>query len=102
MEMMQELVPLARELLTRKPGRRLLRLYVLGSVLAVLGALLGLVDTVCSPFAAARHLRERQAALAALRAAHQPPGTPGAPAKPRPKNAVEPGGRVPTHRQHAS
>ncbi|KAG8504391.1 G0/G1 switch protein 2 [Galemys pyrenaicus] len=102
METMQELIPLAKELMAQKPGRKLVKLYVLGSVLAFLGAVLGLVETVCSPFAAASRLREREAALAALRDARPPPG-------PRPqalweKGALEaaPGSRALAHRQHAS
>uniref|UniRef100_A0A3B3B6E0 G0/G1 switch 2 n=1 Tax=Oryzias melastigma TaxID=30732 RepID=A0A3B3B6E0_ORYME len=50
MESMQELIPFAKEMLRQKPGRGLLKIYLLGSVLAVLGTAIGLVQTVCRPF----------------------------------------------------
>ncbi|XP_012870430.1 PREDICTED: G0/G1 switch protein 2 [Dipodomys ordii] len=56
METVQELIPLAKEMMAQKPRGKLVKLYVLGSVLALVGAVLGLVETVCSPFAAASRL----------------------------------------------
>ncbi|XP_060925911.1 G0/G1 switch protein 2 [Limanda limanda] len=50
METMQELIPFAREMLSQKPGRGLLKVYLLGSMFAVLGTIIGLVETVCQPF----------------------------------------------------
>ncbi|XP_029288249.1 G0/G1 switch protein 2-like [Cottoperca gobio] len=50
MESMQELIPFAKEILTQKPSRGLLKVYVVGSVFAVLGTVIGLVETVCHPF----------------------------------------------------
>lgn len=50
METMQELIPFAKEMLRQRPSRGLLRVYLLGSVLAVLGTAIGLVETVCHPF----------------------------------------------------
>lgn len=47
---MQELIPFAKEMLRHKPKGKLLKLYLLGSVFAVLGTALGLVDTLCHPF----------------------------------------------------
>uniref|UniRef100_A0A3B3H4E0 Uncharacterized protein n=1 Tax=Oryzias latipes TaxID=8090 RepID=A0A3B3H4E0_ORYLA len=41
MDSMQELIPFAKEMLRQKPGRGLLKIYLLGSVLAVLGTHLG-------------------------------------------------------------
>ncbi|XP_038124994.1 G0/G1 switch protein 2 [Cyprinodon tularosa] len=50
METMQELIPFAKEMLSQKPSRKLLKLYLLGSVFAVLGTAIGLVETLCQPF----------------------------------------------------
>ncbi|KAF7659929.1 hypothetical protein LDENG_00291040 [Lucifuga dentata] len=50
METMQELIPFAREMLSQKPNRGLVKVYLVGSVFAVLGTLIGLVETVCHPF----------------------------------------------------
>uniref|UniRef100_A0A3Q2CVK9 Uncharacterized protein n=1 Tax=Cyprinodon variegatus TaxID=28743 RepID=A0A3Q2CVK9_CYPVA len=36
METMQELIPFAKEMFSQKPSRKLLKLYLLGSVFAVL------------------------------------------------------------------
>ncbi|KAF6292894.1 G0/G1 switch 2 [Rhinolophus ferrumequinum] len=71
MEMVQELIPLAKEMMTQKPNRKLVKLYVLGSVLAFFGVVLILVETVCSPFTASSRLREEEAAVAELRAARE-------------------------------
>ncbi|XP_037351874.1 G0/G1 switch protein 2 [Talpa occidentalis] len=102
METVQELIPLAKELATQKPNRKLVKLYVLGSVLAFVGALLGLVETVCSPFAAASRQREREAALAALRDARQPPGLQTQALLEKGKPEAVPASRAPVLRQHAS
>ncbi|XP_028432460.1 G0/G1 switch protein 2 [Perca flavescens] len=50
MESMQELIPFAKELLSQKPSRGLLKVYLVGSVFAALGTVIGLVETVCHPF----------------------------------------------------
>ncbi|XP_053285617.1 G0/G1 switch protein 2 [Pleuronectes platessa] len=50
METMQELIPFAKEMLGQKPRRGLLKVYLLGSMFAVLGTIIGLVETVCQPF----------------------------------------------------
>ncbi|KAK5911821.1 hypothetical protein CesoFtcFv8_001757 [Champsocephalus esox] len=47
---MQELIPFVREILSQRPSRGLLKVYLLGSVLAVLGTVIGLLDTACQPF----------------------------------------------------
>ncbi|XP_019369828.1 PREDICTED: G0/G1 switch protein 2 [Gavialis gangeticus] len=60
METVQELIPFAREMLSQKPGRKMVRLYVLGSVLTFFGVLIGLVETVCSPFASQDRLEEEE------------------------------------------
>ncbi|XP_069007866.1 G0/G1 switch protein 2-like [Embiotoca jacksoni] len=50
MERMQELILFAKEMLSQKPSRGLLKVYLVGSVFAVLGTVIGLVETVCHPF----------------------------------------------------
>lgn len=50
MESLQELIPLARGLLKQKPSRGLLKVYMVGSVFAMMGMIIGLVETVCQPF----------------------------------------------------
>ncbi|XP_004648881.1 G0/G1 switch protein 2 [Octodon degus] len=101
METAQDLIPLAKDLVAQKPTGKLVKLYVLGSMLALFGAVLGLVETVCSPFSAASRLREEEAAVAELRAARerQAPCTQVVRDKGR---GPELCGRLPTHRQHAS
>ncbi|XP_042354813.1 G0/G1 switch protein 2-like [Plectropomus leopardus] len=56
MESMQELIPFAKEMLSQKPNRGLLKVYLLGSVFAVLGTVIGLVETVCHPFSSGESL----------------------------------------------
>uniref|UniRef100_A0A3Q3T314 G0/G1 switch 2 n=1 Tax=Mastacembelus armatus TaxID=205130 RepID=A0A3Q3T314_9TELE len=41
MENMQELIPFAREMLSKKPNRGMLKVYLVGSVFAVLGTVIG-------------------------------------------------------------
>ncbi|NXS42574.1 G0S2 protein, partial [Balaeniceps rex] len=50
METMHELIPFAKEMLSQKPNRKMVKLYMLGSVLAFFGVVIGLVEAVCSPF----------------------------------------------------
>ncbi|XP_012978077.1 G0/G1 switch protein 2 [Mesocricetus auratus] len=69
MESVRELIPLAKEAMAQKPRGKLVKLYVLGSVLALFSVVLGLMETVCSPFTAASHLRDQEAAVAELRGA---------------------------------
>ncbi|XP_034023620.1 G0/G1 switch protein 2-like [Thalassophryne amazonica] len=56
MDSVQELIPFAKELVRQKPSRRLLKVYLLGSVFAVLGMLLGLMEAVCQPFSSTESL----------------------------------------------
>ncbi|XP_022601012.1 G0/G1 switch protein 2 [Seriola dumerili] len=58
MENMQELIPFAKEMLSQKPRRGLLKVYLVGSVFAVLGTIIGLVETVCHPFSSGEPLDE--------------------------------------------
>lgn len=99
METVQKLIPLAREMVTQRSSRKLVRLYMLGSLLALVGVLLGLVDSVCSPFSAASRLCQREAALSELRTAYQPPASRTL-AKTPPENSLS--SRALAHRQHAS
>ncbi|KAM9320998.1 G0/G1 switch protein 2 [Gastrophryne carolinensis] len=50
METMNELIPFAKEMLSQRPNKKMVKMYVLGSVLAFFGVMIGLVETVCSPF----------------------------------------------------
>ncbi|XP_040059115.1 G0/G1 switch protein 2 [Gasterosteus aculeatus] len=50
MDGMQDLIPFAKEMLSQKPSRGLLKVYLVGSAFAVLGTLVGLVEAVCHPF----------------------------------------------------
>ncbi|KAM8795722.1 G0S2 protein, partial [Eudromia elegans] len=58
METMHELIPFAKEMLSQKPNRKMVKLYMLGSVLAFFGVVIGLVETVCSPFTSQERLEE--------------------------------------------
>uniref|UniRef100_A0A8B9PBB1 G0/G1 switch protein 2 n=1 Tax=Apteryx owenii TaxID=8824 RepID=A0A8B9PBB1_APTOW len=49
METIHELIPFAKEMLSQKPNRKMVKLSMLGSVLAFFGVVTGLVETVCSP-----------------------------------------------------
>lgn len=103
MEMVQELIPLVKEMMGHKPSRRLVKVYVLGGVLALFGVVLVLVETVCSPFTAASRLRDEEAAVAELRAAleRQAQRTQAVPEKGKRHEATL-CSRALAHRQHAS
>ncbi|KAM9255460.1 G0/G1 switch protein 2 [Cariama cristata] len=60
METVHEVIPFAKEMLSQKPNRKMVKLYVLGSVLAFFGVLIGLVETVCSPFTSEGRLEEEE------------------------------------------
>lgn len=98
METVQELIPLAKELMAQKPSAKLVRMYVLGGVLALFGAVLGLMETVCGPFTAAGRWREREATPAELRTAK---GEPAPQEQGKPLEAVQ-GCRTLSNRLHAS
>lgn len=100
MESVQELIPLAREVMAQKPRGKLVKLYVLGSVLALFGVVLGLVETVCSPFTAASRLREQEAAAEELREAREQQALHRL-GKGKAREAA-PSGRALSLRQHAS
>ncbi|XP_005987723.1 G0/G1 switch protein 2 [Latimeria chalumnae] len=58
METLQELIPFAKEMLSQKPNRKMVKIYVIGSVLAFFGVLIGLVEAVCHPFTSEKMLKE--------------------------------------------
>ncbi|NWT34003.1 G0S2 protein, partial [Cardinalis cardinalis] len=60
METMHELIPFAKEMLSQKPNRKMVKLYMLGSVLAFFGVVIGLVETVCSPFSSQASLGDEE------------------------------------------
>uniref|UniRef100_A0A8C5NSV1 G0/G1 switch 2 n=1 Tax=Junco hyemalis TaxID=40217 RepID=A0A8C5NSV1_JUNHY len=60
METMHELIPFAKEMLSQKPNRKMVKLYMLGSVLAFFGVVIGLVETVCSPFSSQPSLEDEE------------------------------------------
>nr|XP_033774535.1 G0/G1 switch protein 2 [Geotrypetes seraphini] len=60
METIHELIPFAREMLSQKPNRKMVKMYVVGSVLAFFGVVIGLVETVCSPFASWESTEEEE------------------------------------------
>ncbi|XP_005429427.1 G0/G1 switch protein 2 [Geospiza fortis] len=60
METMHELIPFAKEMLSQKPNRKMVKLYMLGSVLAFFGVVIGLVETVCSPFSSPAGLEDEE------------------------------------------
>nr|XP_006118818.1 G0/G1 switch protein 2 [Pelodiscus sinensis] len=60
METMQELIPFAKEMLRQKPTSKMVKIYMLGSVLAFFGVVISLVETVCSPFASEEQLQEEE------------------------------------------
>lgn len=50
MDSVKELIPFAKEMLSQKPNRRMVKMYLVGSVFAVLGTVIGLVESMCHPF----------------------------------------------------
>ncbi|XP_037627877.1 G0/G1 switch protein 2 [Sebastes umbrosus] len=50
METIGEIIPFAKEMLNQRPSRSMLKIYILGSTLAMLGLVGGLVETVFLPF----------------------------------------------------
>ncbi|XP_068508492.1 G0/G1 switch protein 2 [Syngnathus scovelli] len=50
MESTQELVVFAKEMLRQKPSRHLLKVYLIGSVFALVGTVMGLLEMASRPF----------------------------------------------------
>ncbi|XP_062247027.1 G0/G1 switch protein 2 [Platichthys flesus] len=51
MQTIGEIIPFAKEVLNQRPNWGMLKIYTLGSTLAMLGVVGGLVETVLLPFA---------------------------------------------------
>ncbi|XP_074126269.1 G0/G1 switch protein 2 [Sminthopsis crassicaudata] len=100
MESVQELIPFAREMVAQKPNGKMVKLYVLGSVLAFFGVMIGLVETVCSPFCASRWLREDEEAVVLAAKLQESRRREALLEKSKQQEAL--GGRSLSHRQHAS
>lgn len=76
METMHELIPFAKEMLSQKPNRKMVKLYMLGSVLAFFGVVIGLVETVCSPFSSEGRTEEEDKSEPAAPREQRVPQTP--------------------------
>ncbi|XP_029362880.1 G0/G1 switch protein 2 [Echeneis naucrates] len=50
MEPISEIIPFAKEMLSQRPNRSLVKIYMLGSTLAMLGMIGGMVETILLPF----------------------------------------------------
>ncbi|XP_022618975.1 G0/G1 switch protein 2-like [Seriola dumerili] len=50
METIGEIIPFAKEMLNQRPNRGMVKIYMLGSTLAMLGMIGGLVETILLPF----------------------------------------------------
>uniref|UniRef100_A0A667YEW1 G0/G1 switch 2 n=1 Tax=Myripristis murdjan TaxID=586833 RepID=A0A667YEW1_9TELE len=50
METIGEIIPFAKEMLNQRPSRGMVKIYMLGTTLALFGVVGGLVETVCLPF----------------------------------------------------
>lgn len=50
METIGEIIPFAKEMLNQRPNRSMLKMYMLGSTLAMLGVIGGMVEMVLLPF----------------------------------------------------
>ncbi|XP_019723177.1 G0/G1 switch protein 2-like [Hippocampus comes] len=47
---MQEFILFAKDMLSQKPSRQLIKVYLMGSAFAVLGTVIGLIEMVSHPF----------------------------------------------------
>lgn len=50
---MNEFIHFAKDMLSQKPSRHLLKVYLVGSVFAVLGTVIGLIEMASQPFSSA-------------------------------------------------
>ncbi|XP_040009224.1 G0/G1 switch protein 2 [Xiphias gladius] len=65
METIGEIIPFAKEMLNQRPNRGMVKIYMLGSTLAILGLVGGLVETVFLPFVAQETVEDTPADLIA-------------------------------------
>lgn len=63
MESFGEMIPFAKEMLNQRPSRNMLKIYMLGSSLALLGLVGGLVETLLLPFVERQMVAEPPAEL---------------------------------------
>lgn len=63
---MREIIPFAKEIMSQKPSRGMVKVYAVGTVLAFFGLVIGLVETVCHIFTTERPIDDEE--LARLRA----------------------------------
>lgn len=47
---MAELLPFAKEMFNQRPSRHMLKIYLIGTTVAVLGVIGGLVESICAQF----------------------------------------------------
>ncbi|TSS48100.1 G0/G1 switch protein 2 [Bagarius yarrelli] len=50
MEMMQEIIPFAKEMISARPSKGAMKIYLVGGTFAVLGIMSGMVEAACSLF----------------------------------------------------
>lgn len=50
METLHEIIPFAKEMMSQKPSRGMVKVYAVGTVLAFFGVVIGLVETICRSF----------------------------------------------------
>ncbi|KAJ8370239.1 hypothetical protein SKAU_G00102670 [Synaphobranchus kaupii] len=65
MESMQEIIPFAKEMISQKPSRGMVKVYVVGTVFAFFGVVFGLVETVFQSFSPQEPIDEELARLIA-------------------------------------
>lgn len=63
MENIGEIIPFAKEMLTQRPSRSMLKIYLLGSTLAILGMVGGLVEMAVMPFVEGGSAEDERAEL---------------------------------------
>lgn len=63
MESLGEVIPFAKEMLNQRPSKHMLKIYMLGSSLALLGLVGGLVRTLLLPFVEQQIVTEPPAEL---------------------------------------
>ncbi|KAF7669491.1 hypothetical protein LDENG_00189680 [Lucifuga dentata] len=60
MENIDEIIPFAKEMLSQRPRRGMLKIYMLGTTLVVLGVLGGLLEMVLLPFVEQEPIENRE------------------------------------------
>ncbi|XP_071381670.1 G0/G1 switch protein 2 [Centroberyx affinis] len=63
METIGEIVPFAKEMLAQRPSRGMVKIYMLGTTLALFGVVGGLLETVCLPFVEQEAVEDREVEL---------------------------------------